>query len=215
MATSARSFILLNLFICAILSGCHLFDRDKDFDYGRVEQSVYKNDFFGVSVRLPERWQVQTKAQLDSIRMGKPRAATRNEGIKASEINSATVLTVYKFKSDTFFDFNPTVSIFIEQIGPRSGTRSANDYLLNAGKMLKRSPMHYEVTDSITKEVIGGQLFYRLHAQIENNRFGISQDYFSTMLNGFSFNFILTSSNDDDWQQLRQIISTANFSAKE
>lgn len=214
MARSLRSSIVC-LLMSILLSGCHLFEHDRDFDYGRVERSVYRNDFFDMTLRLPEGWQVQTKAQLDSIRADKSGTTPSSCAIKASEVTSATLLTVCKFKSDTFFDFNPTMSILVERIGPRSSTKSARDYLISAQKMLKRSPMRYEATDSISKEVIGGRLFYRLHARIAQGQQDICQDYYSTLMDGFSFNFILTCSGEDSRQQLRQILSTADFVKKD
>ena len=107
------------------------------------------------------------------------------------------------------------MSILVERIGPRSSTKSARDYLISAQKMLKRSPMRYEATDSISKEVIGGRLFYRLHARIVNGQQDITQEYYSTLMDGFSFNFILTCSGEDSRQQLRQILSTADFAKKD
>lgn len=216
MTASLRSVIFVGIALAVVLCGCHLFEGDKDFDYGQVEQSVYQNDFFAISIKLPQDWQVQTKAQFDSIRAGKSGSqSSQNKVVKVSEVTSATLLSVCKYKSDTFFDFNPTMSALVEHIGPRSGTHSARDYLINAQKMLKHSPIHYESHDSISKEVIGGKLFYRLHARIVNGQLDISQDYYSAMMKGFCFSFILTYSNEEDWQQLKQMLSSVDFKEKE
>lgn len=215
MARLVGNFLLFSM-VAILLGGCHLFEHDRDFDYGRVQQSVYKNDFFAMSIKLPPGWRVQTKSQLDSIHLRKAESfILPGHTVKASEVTSATLLTVCKFGSDTFFDFNPTMSIQVERIGQQSGTKSARDYLASAQRMLKRSPMHYEMIDSISREVIGGRLFYRLRAQVSKGQLDIAQDFYSILADGFSFNFILTSSNEEDWQQLRQIISTADFEKKD
>jgi len=205
--------LLIIMSIVMMLSGCG--DSDRAFDFGEVRGDTYINEYFGLSMKFPKGWHTQTKTQMDTLRARHAGADIPPvKPTKLSELSSATLLMICKYAGDTFFDFNPTLSIQIEKISPRSNTQTSRDYLRNAQKMLRRSTLQHEVEDSIHREVLGTEDFDLLHSTITSGSFPVYQDYYSALMHGFCFSFILTYAGEEGHQELKEIMSSAVFRHK-
>jgi len=74
-------FILAIFF--APLASCN--SQPENFDYGRVEDGTYRNDYFGFTFKLPANWVVQSKEQTqDLANTGKKLLAGDDENMKAA-----------------------------------------------------------------------------------------------------------------------------------
>src|ERR1041385_3488753 len=93
--------------LAIILLGCNNSNNiPENFDYGKVENGAYKNNFFDLELPIPAGWNVQSKEQNDKIgEEGRKIIGEHNkelsEKIKADEVNSATLLAVFKYRDDT------------------------------------------------------------------------------------------------------------------
>lgn len=113
--------LLLTIVILSIFPNCPTKAQSTDFDYGNIEQNIYMNKYFGVEMVLPQDWVVQSREQIDHImKTGKNLVAGDDAKmkavIKASEVNSANLLTVYKYEIGSAVDYNPSMAMMAENI---------------------------------------------------------------------------------------------------
>jgi hypothetical protein len=188
------------------------------FDYGKVENNIYTNNYFGFEMPIPADWFIQNKEQNESMmQTGKEMVAGDNENLRAvfdaSEINSAFLLSVFKYEQGAAVDFNPSISILTENITNYPGIKTGADYLYNTGRVLAQSQVKYDNIDKeFAKEVISATDFYTMHAEMKYLGLSIKQVYFSTILKGFSFNVIITYVDDEQKDELISLINSMKFS---
>lgn len=210
------SFIGL-LILTVLTFSCNSNGKPKDFDYGKVEDSKYLNSFFGFEIELPADWVVQTKEQTENIaKMGKKLVAGDDKNmkavIKASEINSANLLAVFKYEVGAAVDYNPNFMLVAENLKNAPGIKTGSDYLFQSRKLLKQSQMQYEYIDEeFKKEVINNQEFYLMNCSINYMGLNIKQKYYSTIQNGFCLSAIISFIDDEQKNDLEKIINSMEF----
>jgi len=213
-----RKIHLLGIsFLILITNGCNSQDKPKDFDYGRVENNKYVNSFFDFEISLHTDWIVQTKEQMESMsKAGKDLIAGDDSQmkavIKASEINTANLLSVSQFERGSAVEFNPSMVLIAENTKTFPGIKTGSDYLFQARRLLEQSQIKYDSMDKeFTKEVINGTDFYKMNTAIKYMGVNIKQVYYSTILKGFSFNVIISYINDQQEQDLLKLINSMKF----
>src|SRR5690606_3677488 len=97
---------LLLLATFALLTGCNNssvkpIDEEKGFDYGRIRNEKYSNTFFNLEMNVHKNWHPQNKEEIKELtNEGRKIVAGGNKNtearIKASEINTAPLLVVFK-----------------------------------------------------------------------------------------------------------------------
>lgn len=213
-------FILTGLVFLVVLTfSCNSSGngKPKDFDYGYVEDSNYINSFFGLELKLPSDWIVQTKEQTENLaKMGKDLVAgddkTMKAVIKASEVNSANLLAVFKYEVGAAVNNNPNFMLVAENLQNAPGIKNGSDYLFQTRKLLKQSQILYDsIDEEFTKEIINNQEFYLMNCSINYMGLNIKQKYFSTIQNGFCLNAIISFVDDEQKNDLEKIISSIEF----
>lgn len=205
---------LIAISILIIFSNCTSKSQPTEFDYGTVKNNIYRNVFFGIEMKLPQSWKVQSREQADKImKIGKDLVAGDDEKmkavIKASEINSAALLTVFKHEMGAPVDYNPNISIVAENTKNFPGIQSGKDYLFHARKFIEQGQFKYDSLDSeFLKESINGREFYKMNAQLNFKGIKIKQVYYSTIINKFSFNFIISYVSEEEKSELINIIKS-------
>ncbi len=211
-------FKLLGILLLTIfMNSCNGQDKPMNFDYGRVENNKYVNTFFEFEITLPTDWIVQTKEQMDDMtRKGKALVAgddSKMEAVlKASEINSANLLSVFQFERGSAVEYNPSFSIVVENIKNLPGIKTGNEYLFQAKKLMEQSQLKYDYIDKeFSKEVINGTDFYKMNAEIKYMGLDIKQIYYVTIQKGFAFVAITSFINDQQKQDLLKSINSMKF----
>ncbi len=205
------------LFLTIFLGSCNAQDQPKNFDYGRVDSSKYVNSFFDFELTIPTDWVVQTKEQMEDLtKKGKEIVAGDDSNmkavLKASEINSASLLSVFQFERGAAVDYNPSFSIVAENIKNSPGIKTGSDYLFQAKRLMEQSQLKYNYIDKeFEKEVINGTEFYKMNAEIKYMGLNIKQIYFVTIQKGFSFIAIASFINDEQKQDLMKSINSMKF----
>ena len=194
------------------------------FDFGKVENGNYSNDFFGFNVTLPQEWYVQAKDSLVyKIKdMYKDKEFTGNsknlqtsiEKTKPSTVNKAVLLTLFRYDIDSAVDLNYSFVV--------AALNLKNDPQLKTGKdcineIIKQSSSH-EVKRTINGEPqltkIGNKDFYEITMEMEISEVTsgiVKQKYLSSVINNFNFSIILTYSTDEQLKELNNILATATF----
>ncbi|MCH7774894.1 MAG: hypothetical protein IH784_10910 [Bacteroidetes bacterium] len=205
------------LFLTIITIGCNSHDKPKDFDYGRVENSKYINSFFDFEITLPPDWVIQNKEQTENLaEVGKDLVAGDDKNmkaiLKASEINSATLLAVFQYEVGAAVEYNPKFMIVAENLKNAPGIKTGSDYLFHSRKLLKQSQIQYDyIDDEFKKEVINNQEFYLMNLSINYMGLNIKQVYYSTIQNGFSMSTIISFINDEQKNELEKVINSMTF----
>jgi hypothetical protein len=209
---------LLKTFLLAFIAiGCISNNRPKNFDYGHVENGKYVNSFFNFEIILPTNWIIQTKQQIEHLtNLGKDIIAgddaTMKTMVKASDINTAYLLMDYQYERGSAVEFNPNISLIAENIKDAPGIKTGSDYLFQTRKILGQSQFKYDYLDKeFEKEEINGTDFYKMNAEINTMGINVKQIYYSTVLNGFSFNVIISFINDQQKNDLLQSINSMKF----
>jgi len=209
-------FIGIVLLTVLILS-CNSNDKPKDFDYGKVENNKYHNSFFGIEIDLPPNWVVQTKEQTDKLtKMGQELVAGDDENmkalIKASEINSASLLGVFKYEVGAPVEYNPNFMLIAENLKNAPGIKTGSDYLFQSRKTLEQSQVKYDQIDQeFKREIINNQEFYLMNASINYMGLSIKQVYYSTIQNGFCLGIVISFIDDEQKMELDEIINSVRF----
>lgn len=210
-----KSFILV-LLITVIFS-CQTSEKPKGFDYGKVENNIYNNSFFNFKIELPSEWIVQSKEQTENlVEVGKKIVAGDDDNLKAvmkaSEINSAYLLTVFKYELGSPVEYNPSLMLVAENLKLAPGIKKGNDYLFQARKLLEQSQIQYNNIDNEFEKVnFDHQEFYKMNLDMNHLGHNIKQSYYSTILNGFSVSAIISFVTDEQKKELEEILNSLKF----
>jgi len=211
------NLIAIALFTLLAVS-CSNDSQPKDFDYGTVENNTYQNSFFDFKIDLPTDWVVQTREQLENLaEVGKELVAGDNKNmkaaIKASEINSANLLAVFKYEVGAAVDYNPNFMLVAENLKNAPGIKTGSDYLFQTRKLLKQAQVQYSsIDEEFKKEMINGQEFYLMNASIDYLGLSINQAYYSTIKDGFCVSAIISFADDKQKMDLEKVINSISFS---
>jgi hypothetical protein len=221
LQNNKKTYMKLNLALMLILlfisSGVFCQDSLNNFDYGKVENYKYSNSFFNYEITLPVDWIVQTKEQTEELaKTGKELLAGDDAKmkavIKASEVNSAFLLTAFQYETGAPVDYNASISILSENIKNYPGIKNGSDYLFQAKRLMEQSQFKYDHLDKeFDKKVINGVVFYTMNARIKYMGQNIKQVYYSTILNGFSLNIIISFVDKKQKKELFKSIDSITF----
>src|ERR1044072_1323501 len=96
-------------------------EKKKILDYGKIENAVYTNAYFGVSLTIPEKWSVQSQQQTDAIvKEGNDLIKSSNEALgeqlDLAAQKSVYLLTVFEHEVGTVEYFNPSFMLMAEKL---------------------------------------------------------------------------------------------------
>ena len=211
-----------NITIIFLLSAVHLFaDNPKisdnnrfPFNYGRMEDTVYTNPFFGFKLAIPSTWIVQNKTQIDYV-LSKSKDVLdfdnelMNKAVEKLDVNSMTLLMVYKYEIGAPVKYNPSIIILAESMLMQPGIKTGDDYLYHVSSGLKQSNLNYECNPSENKFTYDDFTFSVLDCSIIQTI--VYQKYYSSVIKRYAFSFIITFSDDEERDELINIINTAEF----
>lgn len=143
---------VLLLISFALLAACNNssvkpIDEEEGFDYGRIRNEKYINTFFNLEMNVPKDWHPQNKEEIKELtNEGKKIVAAGDKNtealIKATEINTASLLVVFKYdEEDDFTDYNSNFMLIAENVKNISTKITAEQYLNHAIMLIKRSSL--------------------------------------------------------------------------
>jgi len=170
-----------------LLSSCKN-DQPKfpaSFDLGEYENGVYHNNYFDLSVPLPDSFHVQSQEETNRLMnlgieaIGETDAGFRKKLI-ASAVQNAYLLAAFKYPIGTdTIDFNPSIIVVAENIKRVPGVKTGKQYLENTQKLLKKADMDYSFSSQIEQQNIGGKPFAYMEGSITLGDVTITQLYFT------------------------------------
>ncbi|SFT42129.1 hypothetical protein SAMN05216474_0468 [Lishizhenia tianjinensis] len=203
---------LLAIALITLLSCNNQNKIPENFDFGQVSNGLYTNDYFEMEVHFDPNWAVQNKEEMNNlIEMGNELVSEGDEEMKklieASKVNTAYLLTVFKYEVGTPVEFNPSFMIIAENTKNFSRIKDGGDYLVEAKKTLKQTPMNYSFNKPVYEKIINNTSYHILEAELSYVGKSITQEYISTVKNGFSLLFTLSYSTEEEKSELYKVLN--------
>ena len=208
----------MRLFFFAIvlltIAGCK--QQPKNFDYGKIENGVYANSYFDFEIPVPSNWAVQNKEQVQQLQKNGEELVSGNNKelgakIKAADIRTAILLTVFKNKTDAVTDkFNSSFIILSENLGGMP-IKKGSDYLAHAKEIMQQSNMSYQFAPYYSTEKIGNREFDRMDVSLNGQAQNVQQSYYSVIDMGFALSIIISYGDDEQKAELKNIINKIKF----
>jgi len=195
----------------SLINGAFLQAADDVFDYGKVEKGKYKNEFFSFEMKVHTDWHPLTKEQSDalmktSIDVISQGSEVLGMALKASEVNYAQLLAVFRHEMGSPVEFNPSISIMVENLKQAPGVKTGADYLYHTKRALEATPFSYSFSNSSPERVsYAGMDFDAMTAYLSTTSNEIQQDYYCSVTKGFSICFILSYLDEDQGKALYEM----------
>lgn len=188
----------------------------ENFDFGKIEDGLYTNNFFKLKIPFNPSWIVQDKQQMnDLVETGSDLFAgddkTLKSAIKSAKVNTAYLFTIFKHEVGAAVEFNPSFMVIAENTKSLPGLKNGSDYLFHAKKFLEQSQMKYLFEKDVFEKKIGNSDFHVLEAKLDQMGTLIIQEYIATVTKGFSLSFVVTYSNEDERNELYKIVDKIKF----
>lgn len=197
-------------------TGCKKQQKEKYFDYGKIENGVYSNDYFGFQITVPSNWVVQSDETMEELRkQGRELLAGDDERMKkriaAADVNSANLITIFQYEMGAPVEFNPSMVIMAENLKNNTGIKSGKDYLFHVRKHLQTAG-YGTVSKDFPVKKISGREFYLMVMEVSSyTENAITQEYYAMIQDGMSLNIILSYNSEEQETALRNILNTLKF----
>ncbi|KNY29664.1 hypothetical protein [Pseudobacteroides cellulosolvens] len=191
---------------------------DKKLDLGKNEGDTYKNDYFGLSVKLPKGWKVASDEEKKQVlNMGKQVVAgddkAKQAEVELAEAKSVYLLMVSKIGMNQQSYDNGNFMIMAEKLSFLQGINKGSQYLEHVKKGLQdvKAQMPYKLDKPIYSEKIGGKEFAVLDAVMESEQLKLTQKYYAYVMKGYALVFIGTSTNDENAKIIQGMLDSMKF----
>jgi hypothetical protein len=209
--------LMAPLLLLLLLAACRQPGIPDDFDYGKVENNIYKNNYFKFEMPVPAAWVLQTKEQMNESReRGQKILEEGNKklapALKASEINNAMLLSISRYKSDSVTGkFNHSMTIVAENVSRVPGIKSGSDYLENARKLMKQANLPYETSNTHHLKLDNREFDIMTVTTTTTQGLGLEVMYYTTVIKKFALCIIITYTNNQQEQELKDILQGLRF----
>jgi hypothetical protein len=201
--------------LAVLLSGCGKQASD-EIDFGTFNNSVYHNNYFGMTVAIPSDWSMQDQAaQQRLMQLGNKLVSGDDKNmkavLKASELQSVNLFAVFKYLQGSPVPFNPSIIAIAENVSQLPGIRSGKDYHFHARKVLESSQMEVTFPKDIYTQQLGGINFDVMEAQMSIRGMVVKQKYYATITKGYALCFIESFTTDEEQASLQKILDAVSF----
>ncbi|QLG39069.1 hypothetical protein HW560_13835 [Paenibacillus sp. E222] len=190
-------------------------DNSKDVELGTTEKGSYNNDYFGVSLKFPEAWEFQDAEGMNELTNASSEVIagddeTKKKQIELSQAKTQNLLMASQYPLDGG-QVGPSAMAIAEKVSLLQGIRTGKDYLKATKKFMMDSQFPYEYKE-FTTETIGGKEMDLMQITMDaGDGSTITQDYYSTIIEGYAFNFIFTYLDDTTKAEIDNIKKSVQF----
>ena len=207
--------ILQTVALVSLLAGCEKKASD-EIDFGTVNNSVYHNKFFGMSVTIPADWSVQDQAaQQRLMKVGQRALAGDDKNMqavmKASEMQTVNLFAAYKYPLGSAVTFNPAILSAAEKVSQLPGIKRGKDYLFHTRQILESGQMNVSFPKEVYSLRLGGMDFDVMEVEFHVRGVDIREAYYSTIIKGYALTIISTFSNDEGEKAGKAILDTVKI----
>ena len=199
-----------------LLPGC---DKDKpaaeEIGYGTYENSVYKNEYFGLSIPISSEWHVQDQAAKKKVMDAASKVTEGNRNLKAAAkdalLRTVNLCTASQHPFGTPVESNSLFVCMAERVRDIPGIKKGTDYLFQLKKHLKASQMRVTFPSEITTLSIGGKTFDVLSVEMKGMGITLHQKHFVRIMKGYALAFAITYTNNTEESALQEILDGVSF----
>ncbi|MDQ0091510.1 hypothetical protein J2T12_004947 [Paenibacillus anaericanus] len=185
--------------------------KGKEVSLGVTESGSYTNDYFGVSLSFPTDWEVQDAAGMNEIaNAGQEMIAGEDETkklqLELSKAKTLNLLLVSQYPLNGP-DPSPSVTVVAEKV---PGMKAGKEYLDPTKKTLIDTGIPYEFKEISTVK-IGGKDMAVLESWFDAGELVVTQNYYTAIIEGYAFSFIITHFDDESKAEVDKIIESITF----
>lgn len=185
------------------------------FELGTITTGHYHNAYFGLDIYFDPTWNVQEEEQLELMEQaGEELLVGDNETLKAAldaaTINTAYLLTIFKYPLGTRVDYNPNFVALVENVSNFSDIETGANYLFHVQQLLAQTALEYQF-EEVYEQRVGTKIFHVLDLTAHHKGMDIQQSYWSTIEKGFCLSFILSYHSEQEKEELMAIVNQARM----
>jgi hypothetical protein len=183
---------------------------------GRLEGSVYTNDYFGFQMTIPEGWRVADAEGVAQIGEAGAEAISGGSPEKRAQASAAyqrvvKLLTVGELVQDEKGATTAMLMIGAEPIASWL-IASGRDYNNVLKQQLLSSPLKYEVEETMGTETIGGVEFAVMSARSESSAgVLVKQKFYAIVRKGHALFFVSTYVSDKAVKDIAEVLKAVKF----
>ena len=186
----------------------------ESFDYGKVVNGVYSNDYFNMRVPFDDSWDVQSEEERKEISdLGKELVEDEDlkRALDASSINNASLFSAYKYEVGSNLGYNPSISIIAENISQFPQIKHGSEYLKEAQKLMAQMQMDYTFNFVDTSKNIGHHSFDIMEVDVDYLGNSFHQQYMATITKGFCLLLVISYDTDEQRKELEALVDDIVF----
>jgi hypothetical protein len=201
------------IIVCIIIFfGCSK-NASREVDFGTIENSVYRNKYFGLTITIPAEWSIQDQESRQRIvETGTEIMAGEDKNlkavIKASELQVVNLLFAFKHPLGTPVTSNPSIACIAERIRQTPGIKRGKDYHFHARKLLESSQMDVSFPRDISSVKLGDVDFDIMYVQMALPGITVQQEYYATVMKDYALSFVVSFSNEKEKAELGKILDS-------
>ncbi|MGQ8872659.1 hypothetical protein [Paenibacillus sp. TSA_86.1] len=190
-------------------------DNTSKVELGTTQKGSYTNDYFGVSLKFPETWEVQDAEGMNQLTSASSEAIAGDDEKKKKQMELSQTKTLNLLMASQYpldgGQVGPSAMAIAEKVSLLQGILTGKDYLKATKKFMEDSNFPYEYKD-FTTETIGGKQMDLMQITMDaGNGTTITQEYYSTIKEGYAFNFIFTYLDDQTKAEIDNIKKSVQF----
>jgi hypothetical protein len=208
--------IYVTVVVCMVLlAGCAK-KASEEIDFGVVEGSAYRNNYFNMKVNIPSEWSIQDReAQKNIMDTGLKTVLGDDKNLKAltkaSELQTVNLFAAFKYPIGSPVEFNPNIICLAEQVRQLPGIKRGKDYHFHSKKLLQSSQMEVSFPEDIYTGQIDGVDFDIMPLQITYAGRIIKQKHYAAIMKGYALLLSLSFTNDTEEAELNEILKSITF----
>jgi hypothetical protein len=211
-----RSFIFI--LATALLFSCGQSSKiPDDYDYGKTENGVYTNNYFGIEVTIPDYWIVQSKEQVDQLIGKGVKFLEENKEVashvKKNREKTVILLAVFKYPMDSVNNgYNPFIMILAEKLTSLSGIKTGIDYLENEKEFIKQAKIGYNVISDYSARTMGGKEFDVLRfTKAIGEQMDVKRVYHVRIEKEYALNVLVSFAFEKQEKELMDVLEKIKF----
>ena len=201
--------------LAVLLAGCGKKASD-EIDFGTFNNSVYHNNYFGMTVAIPSDWSMQDQAaQQRLMKLGNKLMSGDDKNLKAvmkaSELQMVNLFAVFKYLQGSPVTFNPSILSIAENVRQWPGMKSGKDYHFQARKLLESSQVEMSFPKDIYTQQLGGIDFDVMETEMHVRGLVVKQKYYATIMKGYALTLVVSFTTDEELASLKKVLDAMTF----
>jgi len=198
-----------------LVVGCEK-KASEEIDFGTINNSVYKNNYFGMTATLPSDWSIQSQeAQKRTLKTGGKLLAgddkNLNAVLKASELRVVNLFAASQYPKGAPVSYNSSIAAVAENVRDLPGIKRGSDYHFHTKQLLQSSSLDLSFPKDIYTQSLGGVDFDVMEVEIHVRGITVRQKYYAAVMKGYAVSIIISFTTSEDEASLQKILDTVKF----